>query len=262
MSKVPDAVVQRRTIQNLRSDLGSEETDHIADLLELCSAELPCCSGACRRCLRDLQTAGIAMERDHIQGVADRTMRGRTGRATLIPVEGWAAPGELDESHLEAVREATFRALELAKIPRAICGIEVSYNEDQTGEVPDHWQAHSCLIVPDWLSEEQQKHFTVVCPGERAVFVERLDERDEGPAYAFKPERERRVTVLNTTHPTRQPFRDTKGYELRPWQRVILATAEHRFGLGRHQLIVGITLDEVKRSIVGLEWLMDELEVV
>lgn len=172
------------------------------------------------------------------------------------PSSGCVEPDALTAEVCHQVLADITAALVEAKMPACVIGLDISLNEDETGEVPHHWCVHGHGILLDWPSEAQVTALRRAVPpsafAKRPVHVARLDEDERGRAYPFKIQRVRRVTYIDSSVEDRRSFRNTHRRELRPCQQVSLAKVEHEFGLMRRVMIHGIDADEVNRALDNL----------
>lgn len=232
----------------------------LADILTACTGATLCRSAACPVCGLAFQRAAVALVEEFIEGPA-RAIRHRTTAITIVPASGCIPPGALTVEDFQRVRAEVAGAFAALDLPPAIIGLEASFNEDTTGRFDNHWCVHTHANQLDWLSDRQETALKNCFP--RSPFVkqpvrcDKLDRRSEGRRYPFKPERVRRVTVFNTGHPTRAPFRESKRRELRPDQAVRLAMVEHRLGFARRHLTHGIDERLVRQRLRSLGWARD-----
>lgn len=232
----------------------------LADLLAACADAAPCRSAACSVCGLAFQRAAVALVEEFID-VPARAIRHRTTAITIIPASGFISPDALTVEDFQRVGAEVAAAFAALNLPPTIIGLEASFNEDTTGRFDDHWCVHTHANQLDWLSDSQEAFLREAFPRspfvKQPVHCDKLDRRSEGRRYPFKPERVRRVTVSNTDHPTRAPFRNSKRRELRPGQAVSLAMVEHRLGFARRHLTHGIDERLVRQRLRGLGWARD-----
>ena len=250
---------RRRLIGQLRRAECPDATA-LADVLGNCTADTPCGSAACPCCGLAHQQAAVSAVDRFIREPA-RAIRARMTLVTIVPAAGCVAPNDLT---VELCRQiinqvvATFARLDL---PASVIGLEVSFNEDLTGEVEPHWCIHVHAIVYDWLSDAQGKALRAAFPrsrwAKRPVDIRALDQCVNGRLYPFKAERFRREAYLKTDDPRRGPYRATRSKDLRPEQAVSLAIVEHQLGFGQRLLSHKIDEGALKRHLEGLEWARD-----
>ena len=252
-----DADKQRRLIFRLR-EAGGPRNGGMAQLLEGCAPGRRCRSGACILCGRELQLVMFDLVQQQIRERARRTVRGRMSAITIVPGEGIVAPDALTvESCWRAMKSiaAFFNDEEFLPL---IAGFDVSLNEDEEGKVAPHWALHGHGVTSDWFAERKEDDLrAAVTPSalvKRPVKFDKLDGRANGPLYAVKPDRARKVSYLDSSkvHLGRAPFRNTHRRGLRPAQAVTLAQVEHELGLRNRVLIRGIPEDAVRTALNGL----------
>ena len=232
----------------------------LAAIVAACTDTAPCQSAACPVCGLAFQRAAVALVEEFID-VPAREIRHRTTAITIVPASGCIPPDALTVGDFQRVGAEIAAAFTVLDLPPTIIGLEASFNEDTTGRFDDHWCVHTHANQLDWLSDRQEASLKEAFP--RSPFVkqpvrcDKLDRRSEGRRYPFKFERVRRVTVFNTDHPTRAPFRESKRRELRPDQAVNLAIVEHRLGFARRHLTHGIDERLVRQRLHSLGWARD-----
>lgn len=256
LERLMPSIQRGRLVRRLMSLDDDPVAAALAAYLGDCQDEKPCFSGACPVCGAGFQRYAVGLADRFITKPARGILRGRMSMATIVPSSGCVGPDELTADVLHRVLADIAAALVEAKMPACIVGLDISFNEDETGRVPPHWCAHGHGDLLDWPSEAQVAALRRAVPPsaftKRPVHVEHLDDDERGRAYPFKLQRVRRVTYLDSSVADRKPFRNTHRRELRPEQQVALAKVEHAFGLMRRVMIHGIDADEVKRALDGL----------
>lgn len=249
---------QRRMIRWLKAAEHDPAAAALAAIIAECEPAKPCFSGACPVCGEGFQGFGMGVVERLIARPARGQLRGRMAMVSLIPPGGCVGPGELTAAMIAQAVDEMLAALKTAEMPACVIGVDISFDEDQTGQVPSHWCVHGHGPCLDWPAVAQLEALRRALPGtamtSRPVHVKRLDglSDERVAAYAFKPKRVRRVTYLDRSAEGRSPFRNTHIHELRPDQQVALANAEHEFGLMRRLVIHGLEADEVKCALDGL----------
>ena len=232
----------------------------VAAILDTCTESKPCRSAACPVCAAAFQQAAVAVVEQHIREPA-RAIRNRMTALTIVPASGCFAPNDLTVEACERVAAEITTALATLGLPPAVIGFEVSFNEDITGKVEPHWCAHAHTNGLDWLSAAQDAGLRAAFPRSRLVKrpikYELLDQNPQGRLYPFKAEHVRRVTQLKSDHPEREPYRETKRRELRPWQAVTLALVKHQRGFSGRLLTHGIDAEAVRGQLRGFGWARD-----
>lgn len=259
---LPNPLQSKATLahQHLIGQLRRSEVEAaawVAEVLDSCSTERPCRSGACPVCGAAIQEVMVAIGGQFIC-VPARNVRNRAHALTIVPSTGCVAPDDLTVAVFKQVGAEIAAALaRLAYLPTLI-GLEASFNEDVTGEVESHWCVHGHTNGVDWPSATQENELKAAFPPshwvKRPVRLDLLDSRIEGRRYPFKAERFRRVTQLVTDDPVRAPYRDSKHRPLRPWQAVSLAIVEHELGFERRLLTHAIDEAAVGECFQGLGW--------
>lgn len=256
LEKYMPAIQHKRLVSRLKALDDDPVADHLAAHLGSCCSEKPCFSGACPICSTGLQSYAVGLVDRLIMEPARGILRGRMSMVTVVASSGCVEPDALTAEVCHRVLADITAALVEAKIPASVIGLDISLNEDETGEVPHHWCVHGHGILLDWPSEAQVTALRrAVRPSvfaKRPVHVARLDEDERGRAYPFKIQRVRRVTYIDSSVADRKSFRNTHRRELRPCQQVALAKVEHDFGLMRRVMIHGIDADEVNRALDSL----------
>ncbi len=255
MNPAEAVLAHRRLIYRLRaSELQGAAA--LAATLDSCTAAEPCRSAACPRCGIDLQAAMVEAV-DHFIRIPAQAIRGRMTATTIVPAAGCLAPDNLSTDACRTIAAEIITAYAAAGLPPSLIGLEVSFNEDDTGEVEPHWCVHGHGINIDWLSEAQNHALRAPFPRSqqvrRPVLTEALDGRLSGRQYPWKAERVRRVTFFNRGDGTRAPYRDTRHRALRVQQAVTLALVEHELGFSGRLLSHGIDR-EALRSHLGADW--------
>jgi len=250
------SVARARLIGQLRR---SDETGAaaFAAVLAACTPTDPCRSAACPVCGLAFQATAVALVEEFIR-IPARAIRNRMTAITIVPASGIVAPEKLSVKDYEQVGTQVVAAFAAVDLPPTIIGLETSLNEDTTGRFDNHWCTHTHSIQQDWLSRAQEDglkdRFLHSEKVRKTVECLPLDRRSEGYNYPFKFERVRRVTVLNTEHPTRKPFRESRRRELRPPQAVNLALVEHELGFSRRLLTHGIDERHVRQRLEAAGW--------
>lgn len=260
ISTPAEAAQARRHLTNqLRA---SEEAGAaaLAAILSRCTGSAPCRSAACPFCALAFQHAAEAIVEEHIRTPA-RAIRNRMTALTIVPASGCFALDELSAAACDRVADEIMAALATLCLPPTAVGIEVSANEDMTGEVEPHWSAHGHLISLGWLSGSEKAglraHFPASRLVKRPIHCVPLDQRREGRRYPWKVDHVRRVTEIRNDDPERGPYRSTRHRALRPHQAVSLALVEHRRGFGGRLLIHGIDEGAVRGRLRGFRWARD-----
>lgn len=252
--RAKDTQAKARQIYQLTED-ASRPALALAAILSACSAAEPCRSGACRTCGRTFQRAASNFTDTTIRA---RAPRGRMTALTIVPGAGCVPPGELTVETCAEVAIVIQAALRAEGIGPALLGLDVSFNEDLTGEVPPHWSVHAHGVTSDWLTRLQKRGLRLAFPKtelvSRPVNTEPLDGEHAGLLYPFKPERTRRETYLDSREDDeREPCRNTRKRSLRPAQAVELALVEHRVGLAGRLIGCGISVESVLEPSRGAE---------
>ena len=253
-----EAVLARSRLINWLCASELQGAAALAATLETCTTAEPCRSGlpACPWCGIAFQVAMVGAV-DHFIRAPAQAIRGRMTATTIVPASGCLAPDNLSTEACRAVAEEIVAVYAAAGLPPSLIGLEVSFNEDDTGEVEPHWCVHGHGINLDWLSEAQEKAlrapFLRCQHVPKPVHVVELDGRLSGRQYPFKAERVRRVTFLNSGNGKRGPYRDTRHRALRVQQAVMLALVEHELGYAGRLLSHGIDR-EALRSHLGADW--------
>ena len=171
----------------------------VAAVLAACTDTHPCRSAACPVCGLAFQATAVALVEEFIRTPA-REIRNRMTAITVVPAVGCVPPDALTVADFERVGAQITAAFAALNLPATIIGLEASFNEDTTGHFEDHWCGHTHSIQHDWLSKAQEEGLKDRFPRSRLirrpVRCDRLDGRDEGRRYPFKPERVRRVHRL------------------------------------------------------------------
>ncbi len=256
-----DAKAKARLVRYLRAS-GARGAGALAAILESCTATIPCQSGACLHCGRDLQRAHARLVEEAIRTPA-RALRNRASQITLVPASACVEPGALTAELLASVRETTALTAMAAGLGPTVFGIDISYNVDLEGETDPHWMPHGHGTSLDWLSKAQDKALRSGFPASdlirRPVDIRELDGRQNGPDYAAKPDRFQRESYVVTPKPgaDRGPYRDTRYHPLRAEQAVELALVEHEVGLRARVVTHGIADEVVERALGGFNWARD-----
>jgi hypothetical protein len=229
----------------------------LAEILDLCAKGKPCRSAACPVCGRLFQAAAVSAV-DHFIREPARALRSRMHATTIVPASGCLMPDALTLGAILQVKAEIEAALTDLNLPPSLVGVEVSFNEDTTGEVEPHWCVHCHGICLDWLSKAQREALRARFPPSplvrRPTRVEPLDQDIRGRQYPFKSERCRRVTSLVTDDPARAPYRQTKDRPLRPAQAVTLALVEHQLGFEGRLLTHKISREAVLGHLRACRW--------
>lgn len=253
------SLAQHKLINNLLRSK-TEAAENIAAQLSACTIDNPCTSPACFHCGMRFQQAALSVVERFI-GVPSRAILGRKSAVTIVPPDGCVEPAALTADAWRRVAAQIIAAFEKLDFPPIVIGMEASFNEDATGRIKPHWCIHPHGISLDWISRAQVRGLQAEFPGsplaKRPVHCTPLDYNIAGILYANKPERFRRVTFLETRHPTRKPYRDSKRRPLRPSQAVTLAIVEHELGFGWRMLTHGIDREDVRQHLAGLGWPRD-----
>ena len=244
----------RRLIYQLR-DSGCPEDRRLANVLAPCTIELPCRSAACIHCGRDFQRVAFDLTKQEISVWARRNLRGRMSALTLVPTEGCLAPGDLTATACRRVVANVVDALDACGLSIYALSLDISFNEDTTGKLEPHWCSHVHAQTADWLTVAEDKGLKKAFPISRLVStpvkVLPLNSDEAGQFYIFKPDRIRRETYLNGSHPNRHPFRDSKRRTLRPRQAVQLAHVDHELGFEYRLITNGIDENAVEAAFDG-----------
>lgn len=248
---------QRRMIRWLNAAKDDREAVALGAIIAKCEPGKPCFSGACPMCGVGFQRFAMRVVDQLIAQPARGELRGRMAMVSLIPATGCADPEKLSVETMLDAQSEMLAALSMAEMPPCVLGIDISLNEDETGRVPTHWSVHGHGQALDWPSPAQVEALRRAIPPttltSRPVHIKRLDGTSDErvAAYAFEPERVRRVSYLDRSTKDRRPFRNTHRRELRPEQHVALAMVEHEFGLMRRLATHGLDADEVNRARDG-----------
>lgn len=245
-----DTQAAARLIRHLTED-ASRSALALAAVLSDCGPEAPCHSGACRTCGRLFQHTAAQFSATAIRA---RAPRGRMTALTIVPGVGCVPPGTLTAKTCAEAADAIQIALSAAGIGPALLGLDVSFNEDLTGEVPPHWSVHAHGACADWLSLVQKRDLRRAFPRtshvSRPVKTDPLDDRLAWHLYAHEPERERRQTYLDPRErDEREPCRNTRERPLQAAQAVELALVEHRVGLLGRLINCGIPAGAVAEAL-------------
>ena len=255
------ALVERRRL--IKRLLGSElpEARALADVLVDCDWQHPCRSAACPVCGIDFQRAAVAFQ-EQVIGIPARAVRNRKHALTIVPSEGCVPPDGLTLPTYLRVRAEIEAAMAACDLPPSLGAVDVSFNEDLTGQLPAHVSIHSESIGFDLVSQPTLKLLRTVFPAtcfvSKPVHHQSLDYEDEALLYAFKPERVRRVTEkpkVGDDGKARRPEPNRR--QLRPWQSVKLALVEHAAGYrGR---LIGHKIDQsaLEGLLGAFEWPRD-----
>ena len=220
--------------------------------LGCCSKAKLCRSAACPVCGLAFQAAAVSTV-DHFIREPARAIRDRMHALTIVPASGCVPPDALTLEAILQVKAKIAAALADLDLPPSITALEVSFNEDATGEVEPHWCIHGHGLGLDWLSKAQEDGLRAAFPRsrwvKRPIKSEALDQNIRGRQYPFKPERSRRVTDLVTDDPKRGPYRDTRHRPLRPDQAATLALVEHQLGFEGRLLTHKIEREVVLRLL-------------
>lgn len=238
-------------------------TTALASALTKCTNAAPCHDGACPLCGLKFQNAAIELI-EQVIGKAATACRGRMSMLTIVPATGIASPDDLTHGIVTQVIAEVKAALQVVGCPPGILCVDVSFNEDLTGEVSPHWCVHVHGIILDWLSLTQKVELKGWFPSsdkvKRPVMVVPLDDRPDAPLYVCKPQRERRETYLNDSgRDERRPHRATRSKVLRPAQAVALAGIEHRVGLMGRLFGHGVSDEVIQRH---LEAFLPQVEAI
>ena len=260
MSKVLDALAtrdrdDRRKLIGWLRDSGDAEMHYLADILAVCRPGAPCLSAACAVCSRVFQRRAVALADEVIRKPARERLRNRTSFATLIPADCSVPPDALTAEMCLAAIARVEAGLRVLGLP-AVGALDISINEDRDGGVPTHWCPHGHAVVLDWLTDEQVANATALFPKSplvsRPVHVVDLDQRENGLAYALKPDRVRRVAYTDSSDPNRNAHRNTRRRPLRPWQAAQLALVEHQLGFENRLIAHRIDKNAIKAAFNGL----------
>lgn len=255
-----EAAWARRHLTNQLRVSDEPGTAALAAILDTCTGTAPCRSAACPACALAFQQAAVAIVEEHIRTPA-RAIRNRMTALTIVPAAGCLQPDDLSAEACDRVADEIMAALTTLCLPPTAVGIEVSANEDMTGEVEPHWSAHGHLISLEWLSRAQKAGLRACFPPSRLVkrpiHCVPLDQRLEGRLYPWKPDHVRRVIVIKNDKPERGPYRGTRHRALRPGQAVSLALVEHQRGFGGRLRIHGIDEGAVRERLVAFRWARD-----
>ena len=251
-----EAVLAHRRLVNWLRASELQGAAGLAATLETCTTAGPCCSAACPRCGIAFQAAMVGAV-DHFIRIPAQAIRGRMTATTIVPAAGCLAPDNLSTEACRTIAEEIVAAYASARLRPSLIGLEVSFNEDETGEVEPHWCVHGHGINLDWLSQAQDHALRAPFPPSqqvsKPVHVVELDCRLSGRQYPWKAERVRRVTFLNRGDGKRAPHRDTRHRALRVQQAVTLALIEHELGYAGRLLSHEIDR-EALRGHLGASW--------
>ena len=191
----------QREIKRLRKQARiSPALDDLAELVEGCSKQARCRSGACHLCRRALQrwfveTAPVTVRRYMTATESDLS--------AISIITNVRLRGGNDMAHarrqLRSVAESIRRAFDSAGIPFAIGGIDVSLNEDQASRFRPHFQFHVWAIAASAdiikakrrLEQTFTRSITTCQPARTYPF----DGDPAGYAYALKTSFSRRTTL-------------------------------------------------------------------
>jgi hypothetical protein len=250
----------RARLTNQLRTSGSLDTAVLARILSRCTKAHRCRSAACPLCKLDFQQVGVSTIDEFIR-IPAREIRNRMTFITIVPGNGCLPPDDLTAEACDAIASQITASIAMLRLPPAVIGFEVSFNEDLTGELPPHWCLHGHAHMRDWLSQDQKKALRDTFPPsdfvKRPIRCDLLDQRINARLYPFKPEAVRRVSFLDTSDPTRNPFRDSKARNLRPAQAVALALVEHERGFAGRILTHEVDERAVRRHLEGLGWARD-----
>jgi hypothetical protein len=223
---------RRKLVKVLRRHgKGNDCALRLADILESCSKEHRCLSGACSVCARAFQRWFVS-----------------AASSVVIPKKHWHvlsvvwrehrfAEGKLDANTMfERLRRHLQVALKATKIRQAIGGFDISMNEHENGKFVPHWRPHAWILVatknPRRLRKHLKERFLASKRVRRPLRIVRYDGSPKALAYALKTDFSRRVSLprkrIGDSIMTR---RNTRNRPLRAPQKVELALALDQAGL-------------------------------
>jgi hypothetical protein len=223
-----------------RHGKGNDSALRLADSLESCSKKHRCLSGACPECAR-------AFQRWFVSAAGSVILRKRDWHVvSLVWREHRFAEGKLDpDTMFERLRRHLRIALKAATIDQAAGGFDISMNEHENGKFVPHWRPHAWIFVATTKPQRLAKHLKEIFPPSKRVRrplrIVRYDGSPTALAYALKTDFSRRVSLprkrKSDAIATR---RNTRDRPLRSAQKVELAVAFHRAGLGDRVFQIGM----------------------
>ena len=166
----------------------------LANILESCSKEHRCLSGACPECARAFQrlfvsaTSSVVIPNKHWHVVSLVWREHRFSNGTLDP-----------DRMFERLRRHLQLALKAAKIRQAIGGFDISMNEHENGKFVPHWRPHAWILVvtknPRRLRKHLKEKFLASKRVRRPLRIVRYDGSPTALAYALKTDFSRRVSL-------------------------------------------------------------------
>ena len=214
-----------------RHGKGNDSALRLADILESCSKNHRCLSGACPECARAFQrwfvsvASSVVSRKKHWYAVS------------VVWRDHRFAEGKLDpDTMFQRLRRHLRFSLKAAGIRQAIGGFDISMNEHENGKFVPHWRPHAWILVTTKNPRRLRKHLKTRFPASKRVRrplrIVRYDGSPTALAYALKTDFSRRVSLprkrKSDSITTR---RNTRNRPLRSTQKVELALALHRAGL-------------------------------
>jgi hypothetical protein len=251
------ARLQRRQVVKVlrRHGKGDEVALRLADKIAACRPGRRCVSGACPECMRATQRLFVATSDNLIA----RSNVGVTAISVVFRGAGIAAGDlALAPDLFGRISRRLREALRKAGVRQGIGGFDISANEHQDLRFVPHYRPHAWIIVPASQMARGDKVFREFFPTSRTVRrpvrMQEFDGDLRGLAYAVKTDFVRRISLPRQTQADGSVTRrNTRGCPLLARQRVELAVALDRIGLGAriflHALRVVRTRDGAR--IVG-----------
>jgi hypothetical protein len=223
----------------------------LADLIESCAPGNRCLSGACIECNRAIQRLFVEASECLLRGSAvPVTAISIVLKKAWIPQGNLINPFELFEPLSRHLQQALLRA----GVRQAIGGFDISANEHACGSFSPHYRPHAYVFVPTNQFTRAERAFRAFFPisnaVRRPVVARNFDGRRNGLAYAWKRDFQRRITLprhrLSDGTIVR---RNTRDRPLRALQKVELALALHRLGLGARVFLHGLRIASAQDKI-------------
>jgi hypothetical protein len=145
--------------------------------------------------------------------------------------------GELTPEHLNKAKRKIQKILTKAGVTTFIGGIDVSANEDETGEVEPYYQIQTWILAPmdqvKVAERKLRKSFPRTKATPRPVKIQAWDGNIRALAYSLKNIFDRRVSYLRKTSEdgSQHRCRNTRDRSLRVEQHIELAITLDRAGL-------------------------------
>jgi len=216
----------------------------VARRLESYERKHRCLSGACPECGRLFQRWFVRRSERFIDQHINKNER-ELVVTTIVPCDAIIPPRQLSSFNIINLQRRLKYALEKAKIPDALGGIDFSFNEDREGKYQPVWSVHFHLIT----SRESKKAFgknlrecflksdVVRCP----VQIKPFENGAYGRSYALKMNFRRRIgyhEIKNKNGKIRK-CRNTSSDKLRAAERLELYTYLDKTGLADRVIFRG-----------------------